>query len=417
MKKYSFLFVCLCYLIIAKAQFSIFNTGNSGLNDNNCWFINVNTAGDVWVGTNTGGANVLNGSAWTHYNTSNSSLQSNYITPVFFDATGNTWLGSYTGTGGLAKYNGSAWTIYTSTNSGLAGNDIMSIAADVSGNLWIATRFNGVSMFNGATWTVFNTGNSALPDNQIYSIETDHAGNVWVGTALYGLWKYSGGNWTSYLTSNSGIPDNTIYSLKYNTVSNTLWVGTYNGLGILDPVNNTWTIYNSANSGIAGDYIRGISFSPLTGAAWIATGSSGISKFLASTWTTYNTTTSNLPTNAIWAIKAAANGVVWASTWGAGVVSFKDQVTPTSIATQQPAQEAGFNLFPNPNNGSFTVNNSSFKSVDLSVVNLMGQVVYRQTIHPGNNLISTTIIKAGIYSYIISQNADHISTGKFIIAD
>src|SRR5687768_10297510 len=129
MKKIYFLFISCIVLFIhntGRAQFYVYNTGNSGLSDNFCWYINADVNEEIWVGTYTGGLNRASGAGWIVYNTSNSGIGANYITQVIFDQQGNTWAGSYTGSGGLSKFTGSSWTVYTSSNSGIGNNDIMS---------------------------------------------------------------------------------------------------------------------------------------------------------------------------------------------------------------------------------------------------------------------------------------------------
>ena len=412
MKKEILLSCFIFCTVILKAQFTVYNTANSGIGANNCYCINLNAANEVWVSTQTDGANVFNGNSWTHYNTSNTSLQSDYLTSVFFDQAGNTWTGSYSGTGGLSKYNGSTWTVYTSANSGLTGNDITDITADNSGRIWIATRFNGVCVFDGSSWLVYNTGNSLLLDNQIYSIEADPSGNIWIGSAAAGLYKYNGISWTAYNTTNSNIPGNNIYSLKYNSTSNTLWVGTSNGLGVLNVAGSAWTVYTTANSGISSDYIRDVSFSPVTGDTWIATGFNGISKLSGTTWSIYNMANSNIPSNGIWAIKTTANGNVWAATWGGGIVTINEK--PTAINKQKGLQHQVFNLYPNPNNGSFTLNNTSFNNYTLNVADLLGRIIHTQEIYPGTNQVHSKIIGSGVYSYSITDNTGQTNRGKFI---
>jgi ligand-binding sensor domain-containing protein len=325
MKKYLFTLAIVCCMTgPMQSQFTIYDTGNSGLSDNFCWYVNVNASNEVWIGTNTMGADRLNVTGWTNYSPP-SGIASNYITPIIFDAAGDVWTGSYTSPGGLSRFNGTSWTVYDPTNSGIADDLITSLSIDVGGDIWVGGRFNGVSRFNGTSWTVYNTSNSGLPDNVIYSMECEPAGgNVWIGTALSGLCLFDGTTWTTYNTSNSGIPGNNVYSLKYNAAANQLLVGTSSGLGVFDISSNSWVVYHVANSGIADNYIRGITLSHCTGDIWLATGFGGISTFDGTNWVNYNTSTSNLPTNSVWSIVATQNFGIWASTWGGGIVRIGD---------------------------------------------------------------------------------------------
>ncbi|HET6992798.1 MAG TPA: two-component regulator propeller domain-containing protein, partial [Bacteroidia bacterium] len=75
--------------------------------------------GNVWIAT-TAGIGKYNGTTWTVYNTSNSGLPNNNVQCLAFDNAGNMWVGlTYNG---LAKFNGTTWTSYTTANSGLVYN-------------------------------------------------------------------------------------------------------------------------------------------------------------------------------------------------------------------------------------------------------------------------------------------------------
>jgi len=66
---------------------------------------------------------------WVVYNSSNSGLPNNNIFFINRDTGKNKWIGTQ---GGLAKYDGNRWIIYTSMNSGLPSNGIGSFAIDKS---------------------------------------------------------------------------------------------------------------------------------------------------------------------------------------------------------------------------------------------------------------------------------------------
>jgi hypothetical protein len=234
---------------------------------------------------------------------------------------------------------------------------------------------------------------------------------VWVGTALNGLAKFDGATWTTYNTANSSIPGNSIYSLKYNVNTNKLWVGTQAGLGVLATGTNSWTVYTSTNSGLAGNYVRGVSFLGNTNIAWIATGASGISRYDGTNWTTFNMANSNLPNNAVWSIKANANGSVWAATQGGGVVKTVD--ITTGIA-QQEKEIREINIYPNPNSGEFTIEYNYSDSPELVITNLLGQTFYHQALHSGSNTISQANLAKGYYIYKV-QNSNVALTGKIIV--
>jgi sugar lactone lactonase YvrE len=188
--------------------------------------------GNLWIGSWGGGLVKFDGvDNWTVYNTGNSGLPNNRAWATVFDRQGNLWIGTYGG--GVAKFDGvEDWTVYNTFNSGLPHNDAAvgsgTLAVDGQGNVWIGTFGGGLAKFDGENWTVYNTSNSGLPDNSVYSLAIGAQGSVWIGTFDGGLAKFDGENWTVYNTSNSGLPDNRVYSLAIDA-QGSVWIGTESG--------------------------------------------------------------------------------------------------------------------------------------------------------------------------------------------
>ena len=309
---------------------------------------------------------------WTVYNTSNSGLPYNGVTGLAIDAEGNMWIGTgrwnaWAG-GGLAKFDGENWTVYNTANSGLPNNDHTGLAIDPEGNVWSGTE-GGFGKFDGNHWTVYNTGNSGLPHNLVASPSFDSQGNLWVGTWGGGLAKFDGNHWTVYNTANSGLPHNQPWTTLIDAEDN-VWMGTVGGnIARFDGVN--WTVYNAGNSGLSRTGIADISFDPegnlwaagkgSTGLAlvkfdgenwtdyalddslsqaediwdlaidaqgnkWIARLGGGLLRFDGENWTVYNTSNSGLPDNRLYRLLIDdATGSIWIGTENAGVVVFRPQ--------------------------------------------------------------------------------------------
>lgn len=416
-KIYSIIVLSFVTSTISNAQFTLFNNGNSGLANNDCWYVTQNLNGTVWVGSTTGGAYTYSSSTWTNFKTSNSNIGANYITPISFESNGDVWLGSYNSNAGVSKYSSGAWTKYNTSNSGLPHNDVLAIVFDSQNNKWIGTRGGGLAKFNGTTWTVYNTSNSNIPSDIIYSLEIDNTGNVWVGTALSGLAKFDGANWTSYTTSNSSLPNDDVYSLKYNTATNKLWIGTNGGLAILSGTN--WTVYNTSSSAnFPSNYVRGITHSSSTGNTYIATGNGGIGRFDGFTWTTYNSSNSNLPSNQVWSINTNNTGTIWASTISNGVVSMADVFSSVKEHSENIKQVSAF---PNPakNAINFNVNTTKSGNGKILIYDAIGKTVKESNISLENTLnklytININSFSPGIYYYSFIFEGDQKS-GKFII--
>lgn len=85
-------------------------------------------------------------------------------------------------------------------------------------------------------------------------------------------------------------------------------------------------------------------------------------------------------------------------------------------------EEVGVSLFPNPNNGTFTVNVSGYENnaFTLNVVNAIGQVVYTQPVDINSNEFTETIslenVTPGMYQVNLS-NASHNINYSIIITE
>jgi uncharacterized repeat protein (TIGR01451 family) len=348
------------------ANWTVYNTGNSGIPSDYVSSIAIDTNGDRWVsfcgGSVNGGLAKFDGTNWTIYNTENSPIPHNCVRFVVIDTDGNKWIGAGDG---FLKFDGTNWTDYAPGNLGLISNGHLSLTIDQTGNKWVGF-YGGLAKFNGLNWTVYKTGNSGLPDNYVLSLAFDGEGNKWIGTWFGGLSKFDGTNWTVYLD----LPDRHVMDVAIDSEGNK-WVVTWDGLAKFDGTN--WTAYNKDNSGLPTGSITDISIdannnkwllvynystSPVTcklvkfdgtnwtlydmgnagypsslgsklgidsnGVVWMSTApywdgnqyvGGGLVKFDGTTWTTYNTNNSGIPSNYVYSTVIDTYGNVWVGTY------------------------------------------------------------------------------------------------------
>ena len=86
------------------------------------------------------------------------------------------------------------------------------------------------------------------------------------------------------------------------------------------------------------------------------------------------------------------------------------------------SNENEVNLYPNPNNGKFTIhfdyNSQLINNCQIGIYNVLGQKIYSQALQhaQGDNQIDLSTQPKGIYLYrILSEKGTSISTGKLII--
>jgi sugar lactone lactonase YvrE len=307
------------------AEWTIYNTSNSGMPYNGATMLAFGEKGSVWVGTGRwfslegGGLAKFDGESWVVYNTANSPLPNNDHFGLAVDPQGNVWAGTE---GGLAKFDGTNWTVYNTSNSGLRDNRVAPPVFDDQGHFWAGTWQGGLVEFDGVNWTVYNTANSGLPNNTPFATAFDKQGNLWIGTVGGGLVKFDGTNWTVFNTANSPLPHNTIYFIDFDNQEN-LWIATDGG-GLAKFDGTNWTIYNTTNSGLPSNRIWPIAIDAYDN-IWIGTYNRGLAMFDGNEWTVYNTSNSDLPDNTINYLAIDASGDIWIATQSGGLAVYHPQ--------------------------------------------------------------------------------------------
>lgn len=137
----------------------------------------------IWIATSWNGAIRYNGQIFSIYNTSNSKLPENNIAAVAVQKNRVAWFG--TQNSGVVRYTGFEWTVFDTANSDIPSNTIQAITTSEP-EIWIGTNA-GVAVFDGQLWKAYTTDNSELPSNDIKRIAIDKKGNVWIGTFGGGL--------------------------------------------------------------------------------------------------------------------------------------------------------------------------------------------------------------------------------------
>lgn len=98
-----------------------------------------------------------------------------------------------------------------------------------------------------------------------------------------------------------------------------------------------------------------------------------------------------------------------------------DTVACANVSTtvnELPATSDAIKLFPNPNNGSFSlsIRNHELEINNVEIYNMLGQVVYKSSITQSMSQIKLNNATSGVYLYrIISEKGNLVGTGKFVV--
>lgn len=199
-------------------------TNKTGLVSNNV--ISVFQAQDdyLWI-TSYNGLQRFDGHKFDIFDQTNIPyLASNTIYEGTQDKEGNLWF--CTGSSGVVGYNGTEFIRLPQHDS--IPNSIISILVDSNQNYWIGSKNNGLFKIdvNGQL-----SKEIRIPSITIHALAEDEDGNIWVASDGKGLFKISN-NEVEQFTTENGLSGDLVGSV--NTYNNIVYIGTLNGLDILE---------------------------------------------------------------------------------------------------------------------------------------------------------------------------------------
>jgi signal transduction histidine kinase/ligand-binding sensor domain-containing protein/AraC-like DNA-binding protein len=142
--------------------------------------------GNLWIGTNGGGVNVLqpDGTVIKHtFSGHPDSLSNDYIRCLLEDRSGLIWIGTYSG--GISVYDPATakFTGYNNVVNHLSNQVVFSLFQDREGRIWAGTMGGGLDLFNAGKQQFINFNETdGLTSNIVNSITEDSRGNLWLST-------------------------------------------------------------------------------------------------------------------------------------------------------------------------------------------------------------------------------------------
>ncbi|HEX9875392.1 MAG TPA: two-component regulator propeller domain-containing protein [Gammaproteobacteria bacterium] len=296
--------------------------------------------GDLWIATNGAGLSVRNRATgkfktFRHDPMDANSLPSNIVRRLLIDPEGMIWIG--TRGGGLGRFDPRAETFMRfdlgDGDNGIDGT-VFAFYREPSGVIWVGGD-HGLARIKTAGNTVTLSpmdlpGADSLPDVSVRALAPARGGGLWIGT-------YGGGLFRMTETADSferfvHNPHDSM-TLSGNEVSSIiedrdgrLWVGTTEGLNLVDQRSGAVTRYTSDSSDpstLGSDDVSTI-YQDRAGLLWIGTKTHGISKWNPATWTygfqsAREITADGESQPSITAFVEGLDGTLWLGTFGDGL--------------------------------------------------------------------------------------------------
>lgn len=249
------------------------------ISSNSITCITEDAQNKIWVGTENG-LNCLNPSGHgfkRYYFPDETGSSNNRITSLCSDQRGRLWVGTISG---MFIYQEKGDSLQRVNIRGIESNSISTILEKDS-YLYLATSTNGLLLYDPEKKQVvrsyrMNSTDFPIPSDYIKDIHIDKKGNLWLGTYKDGVCviKIKSGEVVRYTTSN-GLSDNSIRCVKESPAGE-MWIGTFNGLNIVNPVTNRILQYTHDNKGSLSHHsIFSILFDR-TQTIWIGTYAGGV---------------------------------------------------------------------------------------------------------------------------------------------
>jgi signal transduction histidine kinase/ligand-binding sensor domain-containing protein/DNA-binding response OmpR family regulator len=222
---------------------------------------------------------------WLKGNTS-TDLNSSDIFCIKKDRSGQMWVGTNGDGVNVLDHNNKVIVKYTPYPK--FPNDILlplngyirDIEEDDDGNIWIATHGGGIAFLQPSTgkFTVYNSWSSKLPNDKILSLLKDRQGNIWAGTSGSGLVIFKKGTRAfDFISETDKLENNTIYTILEDQ-QGLIWVSTNKGISSIDYNTRGINNYNYHNGVQNNNFVQKAGIKLLSGEIFFG-GLEGINYF------------------------------------------------------------------------------------------------------------------------------------------
>ncbi len=272
------------------------------------------------------------------------------ISSLIVDKHNNLWLAHRNS--GVSKHNletGDAEVFRQSSldEFSISSDSTIKIYEDQGGTIWVATEDGlNVQRSGGNGFMTFHEGNSQIPNNKVRSIFQSSDGTYWIGTQYQlGFGRVSQ---FSHYTFEESVSSNSVNTFS-TTPDNRLWVGTDDGLKVIDlPISSEEEfIYKNINESTYPTRISSSRVMSILGerdSLWVGTADSGLNHIDLTTGGVQNFQSSrrdqsSLSANGVTSILRDSAGSLWIGTWGGGLNRLKDDGSSFESFTHDPIDQ------------------------------------------------------------------------------
>ena len=316
---------------------------------------------------------------------------------------------------GLFKYSNGTTTM-ESTNI-VSGHTIEKSQDD---SLWIGLDQSTASTqsvygYKNGNYLFYNHINSGCFTQYVYQVFPDSYGRIWCANwnpeynigAGYSV-RDAQGNWDSLLFDLDGLNTYRIKKFAQDNFGN-IWCATRQGLGLYNEVTKTWTSYDKSNTNLPSEFISDLTFDN-NGRMWVYLQDTAIAySYNATDWTIYDNTNCPIDFDDVWSgmqLEIDTLGNLWTND-GCTFYAFNpDGYDNTWLSDGATATiDVNISVYPNPASKTIYVNGTGLNA-DYILYNITGQ---QQNIKANNNhQIDISHLTSGTYFLHIKTDAQTV---------
>ncbi|WP_277464685.1 hybrid sensor histidine kinase/response regulator transcription factor [Parabacteroides sp. PF5-6] len=321
------------------------------LNNNNVYSLTEDADKQLWIGTSNG-LNVLDKRTGTMRKIVNESLRESLITRILFPRSGGMLIATE---GGVEQYDPATNTCTPFLPDRLVRASIKELMEDSRGNIWFGTWAEGLHRYDPATDQLY-TYPQLSKENSSQAVFEDSRQRIWVGTWDNGLYciqnpyepeKLDIRSYTYAKDNPQSLADRYVFSISEDLNTGMIWVGTRNGLSILeDEATGRFRNYVPDNSASAISYnVVQFLLRDRQGLMWIATLGGGVNYVVTENYDFGINTLSDFSHEfvhnpSIRSVLVAKNGLIWLGLGNLGFLIY-NRITGKYVYNME-SEEFGF---------------------------------------------------------------------------
>ena len=289
------------------------------------------------------------------------------------------WVGTSAGVQEVDLASGKLRGTFT-RKEGLANEYVFAVGLDREGQKWFGTNAGGVSRYKDGKWKTFFPMHG-LADYWIYSFAEQKSGDFWIGTwAGVNKLDPKTGKFSTYVKE---LVNEWVYGIAVDALDR-VWFGTEGGVTMYD--GTAWVSWTHKD-GLGADNSEQLPFSANTG---LGTRTRHDLSVASVGKATYNP-------NYVFSMLAAADGSIWAGTWGGGAARWDGKRWTNLTAKEGLAgnivysmtQDREGQIWFGTNNGVSRWDGKQFKNLGLAE-GLLDRNVYALAVAPNGDVWAGT---------------------------